>query len=652
MATYGNQYKRRRNTRKTNNDLFSSDDEDHGEYTHSQGKLLTYDMIDEAFTMSPGHKLLPAAHISTRSSKRRQETINKTQLEVLNDEEIGSPKKYCEVVRALGTPKKMKTRVTPKSPSSGAFSEGKGRNTGDKPEKHVFESPTKIRRVSSCSSPSTTPRRSQKEKNAWDSLFGSLVKSKGSPEKFSVQKRLEAAQKDISQSSDHTTVDVKTLSQVDLDQIYSTLNQSGVFVNDDGKLKRDSRERCKDRAGYGDRRSYIMEQKNEEKEGLDSSGSSWEKDARSEKTDTNSDEEFQENTEVADINDLRSLGKKNSIKEELEYLLEGIYFVDGGKIEQKNTILINSLIDLQRKDTRFLKASGDTILSNLQEILKSIPRDENGGRLIISLIQQNMRALIAKDVISALDLDELCICFLFDDVTYNLDDLRVLPITKESLITYCDTIEIPDLLLKVLDSTFVYSRTVFEKVKGIFVPTYFEEYFSRFPTHPITDIQQHIDLTLQKIRDKNIDDSVNQILRILVVTSTGGSQFDESYVPALYQLILEAYDSIIRGNEDDRLHDAALFSMGYILNYIEHSLPRDSETMQFLKSSISKLSNFPASTTSAIHLAGYNCLVLSLYKGTLSLPLQLIREKLQSFDNSISNPIIKLKVSLAILDLG
>lgn len=646
MVVYGKANKRRKGINLPLEVLiFSSDEEEHTVKTLESGSRLSQLMQETTMERPMEGELLPSASIDKgvkRSPKKSpRKSPKKIDDALVEDHLTKSPKRYTKVIDSLMNSPNMRIESHPGSPRKRT-----------QPQKKILElilpssSPKKVISTprSDISSPGKTPKSTPNEKDAWNDLFENIHSFESKPEK------LEAYSRRNEMKQESQEVIGLVINNIDLDGIYKSLNQEVEIVPKPAMIRSKLNSMSLKHKTYGEQRSYLLEQ--EEAESL-------EEHQIINKEMISNYYDYQDSfKDTVNINDLRNLGKRNSDKEELEYLLEGLIFNGGETIENNNQILINSLIDLKCFNKEFLMRNCNQIVRRLDKLLFKLTKftPQNGGELIISLIQQNLIWFFSqtsnKEVIDQVGNDSIEL--LFGSFSFEISSLHVLNVTRDNLIHFMDDIKWIDITELLIDQERIYNPKIFAIIKSSTRPNlkYFENYYQRYPTHKIYEIEAHINKSFSNIEKFKVEANEMSIMKILVLVSTNGNQYSKSHIEPLLKLINHNYDNIINNTMDDNIINASLFAMGYIINIIEDDKNILLSNLNLLNNSERKIRLIKSTTEIVDHLIGYNSIILSFFISDLDLKRSHIIHYLKKFKHTINNTIIEEKITTIISKLS
>lgn len=647
MVVYGKANKRRKGINLPLEVLiFSSDEEEHAVVeTLESGSRLSQLMQETTMKRHMEGELLPSARIDKGVKRSPKKSPRKSPKEIddalVEDHLTKSPKRYTKVIDSLMNSSNMGIETYRGSPRKKT-----------QPQKKILElilpssSPKKVISTprSDISSPGKTPKSTPNEKDAWNDLFENIGSFESKPEK------LEAYSRGDEMKQENQEVVGLVINNIDLDGIYKSLNQEVEIVPKPAMIKSKLNSMSLKHKTYGEQRSYLLEQ--EEAESL-------EEHQIINKEMISNYYDYQDSCkDTVNINDLRNLGKRNSDKEELEYLLEGLIFNGGETTENNNQILINSLIDLKSFNEEFLIRNCNQIVRRLDKLLSKVMKltPQNGRELIIYLIQQNFIWFLGqssnKDIIDQVGND--IIELLFESFSFEISGLHVLNVTRDNLIRFMDDTRWIDITELVIEQERIYNPKIFAIIKSWTRPNlkYFENYYQRYPTHKICDIEAHINKSFSNIEKFKVEANEMSIMKILVLVSTNGNQYFKSHIEPLLKLINHNYDNIINKTMDDNIINASLFAMGYIINIIENDKDILLSNLNLLNDSEQKIRLIKPTTEIMDHLIGYNSIILSFYISDLDLKGSHMIHYLKKFKHTIKNTIIEEKLTTIISRLS
>lgn len=641
MAVYGRPSTKRKKIRQSFEELlFSSDEEENSVDTSESSSRLSQLVHETTIERPKENELLPAASIIERSRAMPRKSPKKSRQnldELLTEEHLTkSPTRHVKVINSIMD-----------SANTGNESPFVSPIKMSQPRKRIAElilplsSPKKAvvtpkRENELKKTPSTTPNTTPNEKHAWDDLFEHIGNDSQKPERSTL-----ITERDDSEEDTEEILHL-VIKNSDLDNIYRSLNQDTDLVPEPQITTPRKNRTDHHQKTYGGDRSYLLENPEEE--------SMRENQAMNKEMISNYYDYQEENKDTVNINDLRNLGKKNSDKEELEYLLEGLVFKTGDVLERCNQILISSLIDLNNFDREFLTRNCFAITRRLNRLFSKAQKEtpNNGQRLIMYLLQQSIMWFfkeISKDIVN--EMTDECIEILFIKPVMELDNLNVLNITRNNLSQYISQTQDTDAMQVLLTQDRIYTSNIFAIVKSYPQPNleYFENFYQKFPSHSINELDSYISKCFTNIENYNIGDSEMSVLKILVVVSTNGNQNMKSHVGPLLNLIIHNYENIVDNKLDDNMVNASLFSMGYLINIVESDRDLIYEYLDLLRTTEQKINLINPTTEIIAHLIGYNSIILSFYRKELDLNMPSIINNLKRFEASISNTQIELKIS-------
>lgn len=644
MVVYGKANKRRKGVNLPLEVLiFSSDEEEHTVDTPGSGSRLSQLMQETTIKRPMEGELLPSANIDKKIKRSPKKSPRKSPKKIgdalVEDHLTKSPKRYSKVIDSLMN-----------SPNVGTELGSPIKKT--QPQKKICElllpssSPKRV--ISTPKSDILSPRKTAKstpnEKDAWNDLFENIDCFESKPEKLeSFSGRNEMRQ-------ENQEVVGLVISNIDLDGIYKSLNQEVEIVSKPAMVKSKLNNMSLKHKMYGEERSYLLEQ--EEAELL-------EEHQIINKEMISNYYDYQDSCkDTVNINDLRNLGKRNSDKEELEYLLEGLIFNGNGIIENNNQVLINALIDLKSFSKEFLVRNCNQIVRRLNKLFSKVTKlhSQNGRELIIYLIQQNFIWFLSqtsnKEVIDQVGNDSIEL--LFGSFSFEVSSLHVLNATRDNLKYFMDDTRWIDITELLIDQEIIYNPKIFAIIKSSTRPNlrYFENYYQRYPTHKINEIEAHINKSLDNIEKFKIEADEMSIMRILVLVSTNGNQYFKPHIEPLLKLINHNYDNIINNTLDENIINASLFAMGYIINIIENDKDILMSNLGLLNNSEQKIRLIKPTTEIVDHLIGYNSIILSFYISDLDLKRSHMIHYLKKFKHTINNTTIEEKLNTIISELS
>lgn len=616
--------------------IFSSDEEENTIETPESGNRLSQLMQETTIKRPIKSELLPSASVDKRVKrsprKPPRNSPKKIDDALVEDHLTKSPKRYSRVIDSLMN-----------SPNTGNEMHFGSPRRKTQPQKKIFElilpssSPKKEVTTprNNGSSPGKTPKSTPNEKNAWDDLFENIESFGSRPEK------LEAfpERNEINQEK-HEEIEL-VIDSIDLDDIYKSLNQKAEAIKMPVTIKSKLNSIPPKYKTYGEQRSYLLEQ--EDGESLD------EHQVINKEMISNYYDYKDSCEDTVNINDLRNLGKKNSDREELEYLLEGLVFNGGKEIENCNQILINSLIDLNNFNKEFLIRNSTQVIRRLNKLLSKVRNlaSGNGRELIIFLIQQNLIWFLSQipDNKAVDQMDDQVIESLFQSFSFDSSRLNVLNITRDNLIYFMDHASRTDIAELLVDQDRIYNGNIFAIIKSWDQPNlkYFEHYYRRYPMHNILEIEENINKAICNIENFKVEANEMSIMKTLVLVSTNGSQYFKSHIEPLLKLINYNYENIINNKMDDNIMNASLFAMGYIINIIENDKDLLLTSIDLLNNTEQKIQLINPKTEIIEHLIGYNSIILSFYISHLGINGSRIISYLKKFKDTINNTIIEEK---------
>lgn len=625
--------------------IFSSDEEENTIETPESGNRLSQLMQETTIKRPIKSELLPSASVDKRIKrsprKPPRNSPKKIDDALVEDHLTKSPKRYSRVIDSLMN-----------SPNTGNEMHFGSPRRKTQPQKKIFElilpssSPKKEVTTprNNGSSPGKTPKSTPNEKNAWDDLFENIESFGSRPEKLEVF----SERNEINQEK-HEEIEL-VIDSIDLDGIYKSLNQKAEAIKMPVTIKSKLNGIPPKYKTYGEQRSYLLEQED---------GQSLDEHQIINKEMISNYYDYKDSCEdTVNINDLRNLGKKNSDREELEYLLEGLVFNGGKEIENSNQILINSLIDLNNFNKEFLIRNSTPIIRRLNKLLSKVRNlaPGNGRELIICLIQQNLIWFLSQipnnRVIDQIDnqvIESLFLSFSFDS-----SSLNVLNITRDNLIHFMNHASRTDIAELLIDQDRIYNDNIFAIIKSWDQPNlkYFEHYYQRYPMHNILEIEENINKAICNIENFKVETNEMNIMKTLVLVSTNGSQYFKSHIEPLLKLINYNYENIINNKMDDNIMNASLFAMGYIINIIENDKDLLLTSIDLLNNTEQKIQLINPTTELIEHLIGYNNIILSFYISDLGINGSRIVSYLKKFKDTINNTIIEEKITTIISRLS
>ena len=646
MVVYGKGNKRRKGTNLLLEVLiFSSDEEDNTVNTLESGSRLSQLMQETTMKRPIEGELLPSASIDKGVKKSPKKSPRKSPKKIddalVEDHLTKSPKRYTKVIDSLMNSPNMGIETSTGSPRGKTQPQTKILELilpSSSPKKEISTPRSNIW------SPGKTPRSTPNEKDAWNDLFENIDSFESKPEKLEAHSR-----RNEMKQEDQEVIGLLT-NNIDLDGIYKSLNQEVEVVPKPVMIKPKLNSIPLKHKTYGEQRSYLLEQEEAE---------SVEEHQIINKEMISNYYDYQDSCkDTVNINDLRNLGKRNSDKEELEYLLEGLTFNGGETIENNNQILINSLIDLKYFSKEFLMRNCNQIVRRLDKLLSKVTKltPQNGRELIIYLIQQNIIWFFSQnshtEVIDQIGNDRVEL--LFETFSFEISTLHVLNVTRDNLIRFMDDTRREDITELLIGQERIYNPKIFSIINSSTQPnlTYFENYYQRYPTHKIHEIEAHINKAFTNIERFNVQANELSIMKILVLVSTKGNQYFKSHIEPLLKLINHNYDNIINNTMDDNITNASLFAMGYIINIIEEDKDILLSNLKLLNNSELKIRLIKSTSEIVDHLIGYNAIILSFYISDLNLKGSHMIHCLQKFKHSINNTIIEEKITTIISKLS
>ncbi|CUM45030.1 uncharacterized protein AC631_01375 [Debaryomyces fabryi] len=625
--------------------IFSSDEEENTIETPESGSRLSQLMQETTIKRPMEGELLPSASIDKRVRRSPRKSPRKSPKKIddalVEDHLTKSPKRYSKVIDSLMN-----------SPNTGNDLHLGSPRKKAQPQKKILElilpssSPKKAVTTprSYGSSPGKTPKSTPNEKNAWDDLFENIESSDLRHEK------LEAfPERNEMKQEKHEEIGL-VINSIDLDGIYKSLNQEVEAIAKPVTLKSRLSSISLKHKTYGEQRSYLLEQEE---------GEPSEEHQILNKEMISNYYDYQDSCEdTVNINDLRNLGKKNSDKEELEYLLEGLIFNGGEEMENSNQILINSLIDLSNFHKEFLIRNCTQITRRLNKLLSKVSNlpPGNGRELIIYLIQQNLIWFLSQipnnKVID--QVDNHVIELLFGSFSFEIPILNILNVTRDNLIHFIEHTSKSDITELLVEQDRIYNGKIFEIIKSSDQPNmkYFENYYQRYPLYNIHEIEENINKAIYNIEKFKVEANEMSIMKTLVLVSTNGNQYFKSHIEPLLKLINHNYDNIINNKMDDNITNASLFAMGYIINIIENDKDLLLNSIDLLNNTEQKIQLINPTSEIVDHLIGYNNIILSFYIPNLDLKVSRIVSYLKKFKNTINNTIIEEKIATIISKLS
>lgn len=643
MAVYGrNNKKRKRVSLPLDILVFSSDDEEANTDTSKNASKLSQVIQETTIKRPLQDGLLPSASIYSnmeRSPKKLpRKSPSKVDEKLIEDHLTTSPKRYTRVIKSIMDSPIGRSTLPKKSPTRKVQPQEKIRKL-----MAPLSSPKTqtSRLVSLQSTPKTTPH----EKDAWNDLFDNIETIKPKIEKLGVYYRADDSEE---YEEGENTKEEPLINYIDLDRIYESLNQEVKQESKPTPRTPTKTNIIHHNRTYGDQRSYLLEQEVSEPEE--------EHQVMNKEMISNYYDYADSNRDTMNINDLRNLGKKNSDKDELEYLLEGLILVGGDIIENCNQVLINSLTDLNNFNLEFLIRNSRQVIGRLNKLMTKITKLENssGKNLIKYLIQKNMSWLLNKHREMTSDINDENINLLFEGTcAFKIDDLQVLNNTKSNINNFVTNLGEVNVTSLLFDEERIYNSQVFKMMKcqAHLNVKYFENYYQRHSTHLVSEILSLLNECFENITNFKITENEMIIVKILVIVSTSGNQYNNSYIEPLIRLINYNYATIINGMENDTMMNTSLFAMGYIINIIENDKNIGLSNIELLKFTFENIQLINPDKELIDHLVGYSCIILSTYIEELNIPRPQIMGYLKKFQSKIKNSIIEERVKFLLEEI-
>lgn len=475
------------------------------------------------------------------------------------------------------------------------------------------------------------------EQKAWGDLLGDFGLFDSRPKKMEILGKVDPIEVHLRKDNDELNL------YDGLEKMYKTLeakNWEGSDIrveefrppNVRGDLTKTNRT-------YGEQRSFLMgakEDTGEKKERFRGSVG--------ETVDTSS----VHGPETLGAVDLRNLGRRNLIKEEVEYLLDGICFI---RDDELNRVLVSSLLDLRNYGDILLEAQLFSVAERLETILQQLlPSKKNQEKFISFLVQQNILWLIEQDKNVTDVLSTGTLNALFEKICFDHDNLVLLKHSRQQLQHVVNSASkvVPFVMLR--DNGRIYNEKLFamKRLHPEENLQYIENYFQRNPQTEIHHLQPVLHKAMRNMDNNIVTDFEVTVVKLLVMTSTNGNQYYPEYINPLLRIILRNYDALKEGHSTPIVMDAALLSMGYIINVLDHIEIVSTDTLALIQETYTHLVRLIPDSEFLLHLLGYNSVILSLCLEDLSVSKDLIISHLDAFYDAIDKSVFKERVSLIV----
>lgn len=474
------------------------------------------------------------------------------------------------------------------------------------------------------------------EAKAWGDLFGDFDPFYSRPKKMEIQGKDDTIETYLENHKDEQHV------YHDLEEMYKTLGTKA--WDDNVRVKESGPPSFKDdltktKRTYGEQRSFLMGTGEDAAEKHDRHcGSIGEADDNSEV----------HGPETLGAVDLRNLGRRNLIKEEVDYLLDGIFFVQDSEL---NHVLVSSLLDLRNYGNILLEAQLFSVAEKLDDILQQVlPIKKNQENFIRFLVQQSILWLIDQDKNVTDVLSTRTLNALFEKVCFDHDNLVLLKFSKQQLqnIVESDSRLVPFAMLQ--NNGRIYNEKLFA-IKKLNLEEnlqYIENYFQRNPRTEIHHLLPFVYKAMHNMDNNIVTDFEVTVIKLLVITSTNGNQYHPEYIDPLLRIVLQNYVALKEGHSTPIVMDAALLSMGYIINVLDHVETVPTKTLALIQETYTYLLRLDRDSEFLLHLLGYNSVIVSLCLEDLCASKNLIISHLEAFYDAISRSVFKEKVSLIV----
>ncbi|ODV68688.1 hypothetical protein HYPBUDRAFT_147231 [Hyphopichia burtonii NRRL Y-1933] len=512
--------------------------------------------------------LLPLAmeKLQVPEIKRARRSPKKKVVEQEFEEDITtSPKKFSRWLDLIDMPKI--------EPAKRSLTEQLMEVPKQTPKQTAQQTPKQTARPSK-----ETPRRSTLspgKQDIWDELLEDVDTSKGQTMEFKLEENDEDEEEEAEDEEEKPVIV--------FDYVHETPEFESVMPK---PLKgRKTQESSKT---YGNERSFLLEEVDK---------------AEAHKEMIRNENDYNKNQEIMTSVDLKQLGRMNNLKEDMQYLIEGLKFNRiKTTIENDNKILIITLCDILASK-HDLKPIENVVVDKLLKIFTKLGKQP--GDLVIEILILKVLSLFKMPIDKQSEISYRLLTFekeielkelnLNDNLKNNLHNL-VLEDTNKLAI---DLLSIQSLNWSIIEKIIPIHAKYSDKVLALL-----QQYFDN--GKPILN-QQLLDSFLsQGINNKQ------SVFLQLIITIANNYELDEiTYKQDYVKLIINEISTV--PSRKPCSNKFVLFGSGYLVNYVKQYPIAQTDLVKLIP-----LINFRTNNEELNHMIGYIHLVLDIQS---SLPI-------------------------------